>query len=110
MDVDMMPLGGALTDEEKWMLQHENKCFYCKIKGHIVKNCRKKATNRAAATNDHKAARMSTTTVDTQTTGTTETTARITDEEHMEWLQNRSLEEKLDINERIFVEETKQDF
>ena len=106
MDVDTMHLGGMLTDEEKKTLQQENKCFYCKIKGHILKDCRKKATNRAAAAGTSITAMTGAISMDTQTTETTE----ITNEEHLVWFQSHSISKKLDINEKIFAEETEQDF
>ena len=56
------------------------------------------------------AARMSTTSMDVQTTETSETVTKTTDEEHMAWLQSRSMSEKLEINEKIFAKETEQYF
>ena len=91
MDVDATHLGGMLTDEEKRMLQQENKCFYCKIKGHISKNCRKKAANKAAASKQSTIAAI---------------TMETTDEEHIAWFQSCSQSEKLDLNDMIFTEET----
>ena len=102
MDVDTTRLGGALTDEEKRKLQQENKCFYCKIKGHISKNYRKKAANRA--TQKQSTAAVGTITEEPQTD------REVTDEEHIAWFQSRLKEEKLDLNDRILAEETQTDF
>ena len=102
MDVDATHLGGALTDEEKRKLRQENKCFYCKIKGHISRNCWKKAANRAAQ-------KQSTAAVGT-ITEEPQVDREITDEEHIAWFQSRSKEEKLDLNDRILAEETQTDF
>ena len=102
MDIDMTRLGGALTDKEKWKLQQENKCFYCKIKGHISRNCRKKAANRAAQ-------KQSTAAVG-NLAEEPQADREVTDEEHLAWFQSRSKDEKLDLNDRILAEETQTDF
>ena len=42
MDVDVARLGGPLTPEEKKRLMDENRCFYCRDKGHRANRCWKK--------------------------------------------------------------------
>ena len=42
MDVDVARLGGPLTPEERKRLMDENRCFYCRDKGHRTNRCWKK--------------------------------------------------------------------
>ena len=42
MDVDVARLGGPLTPEERKRLMDENRCFYCRDKGHRANRCWKK--------------------------------------------------------------------
>ena len=42
MDVDVTRLGGPLTPEERKRLMDENRCFYCRDKGHRATRCWKK--------------------------------------------------------------------
>ena len=42
MDVDVARLGGPLTPEERKRLMDENRCFYCRDKGHRATRCWKK--------------------------------------------------------------------
>ena len=42
MDVDVARLGGPLTPEERKGLMEENRCFYCRDKGHRAARCWKK--------------------------------------------------------------------
>ena len=42
MDVDVARLGGPLTPEERKQLMDENRCFYCRDKGHRANRCWKK--------------------------------------------------------------------
>ena len=42
MDVDVARLGGPLTPEERKRLMDENRCFYCRDKGHRANKCWKK--------------------------------------------------------------------
>ena len=42
MDVDVAQLGGPLTPEERKRLMDENRCFYCRDKGHRANRCWKK--------------------------------------------------------------------
>ena len=42
MDVDVAWLGGPLTPEERKRLMDENRCFYCRDKGHRANRCWKK--------------------------------------------------------------------
>ena len=42
MDVDVARLGGPLMPEERKRLMDENRCFYCRDKGHRANNCWKK--------------------------------------------------------------------
>ena len=102
MDIDATRLGGALTDEEKRKLQQENKCFHCKIKGHVAKNCRKKAANKVARN-------PSTVAVGT-ITEEPQMNREVTDKEHIAWFQSHSTDEKSDLNDRILAEETQTDF
>ena len=44
MDVDVARLGGPLTPEERKRLMDENRCFYCRDKGHRANRCWKKPT------------------------------------------------------------------
>ena len=44
MDVDVARLGGPLTPEERKKLMDENRCFYCRDKGHCTNRCWKKPT------------------------------------------------------------------
>ena len=103
MDVNVTRLGGTLIDEEKRTLQWENKCFYCKIKGHVSKNCRKKVANKATASRQS-----------TVATWTIMEEAKETmDKDHITWFQSRSWSKKLDLNDMIFAEEmepTEMDF
>lgn len=50
MDVDSVQIEerfkGPLTPELKELLKKENRCFYCRIQGHSIRNCRKKAKNK----------------------------------------------------------------
>ena len=46
MDVDAVKLGGPLTPEERKRLFEENRCFYCRDKGHHTNKCWKKPTNQ----------------------------------------------------------------
>ena len=47
MDVDATKMGQTHSDAKKQQLMDENKCFYCEIKGHQARVCRKKAADRA---------------------------------------------------------------
>jgi len=42
MDVDTNRMGQTHSDTKKQQLMNKNKCFYCKIKGHQARVCRKK--------------------------------------------------------------------
>ena len=42
MDIDVARLGGPLTPEERKRLMDENRCFYCRDKGHRANRCWKK--------------------------------------------------------------------
>ena len=42
MDVDVARLGGPLMPEERKRLMDENRCFYCRDKGHRANRCWKK--------------------------------------------------------------------
>ena len=42
MDVDVARLGGPLTPKERKWLMDENRCFYCRDKGHRANRCWKK--------------------------------------------------------------------
>ena len=44
MDVDIARLGGPLMPEERKRLMDENRCFYCRDKGHCANRCWKKPT------------------------------------------------------------------
>jgi hypothetical protein len=46
MEVDAAQLGGPLTPEERKRLFDENRCFYCRDKGHHSARCWKKPVNR----------------------------------------------------------------
>ena len=46
MDVDAARLGGPLTLEERKRLFKENRCFYCREKGHRATKCWKKPNNQ----------------------------------------------------------------
>jgi flagellum-specific peptidoglycan hydrolase FlgJ len=46
MEVDAARLGGPLTPEERKRLFDENRCFYCRDKGHRSARCWKKPNNR----------------------------------------------------------------
>ena len=46
MDVDAVRLGGPLTAEERKRLFEENRCFYCRDKGHHANRCWKKPNNQ----------------------------------------------------------------
>jgi len=47
MDVDTNRMGQTHSNTKKQQLMNENKCFYCKIKGHQACVCRKKLADRA---------------------------------------------------------------
>ena len=47
MDVDASRMGQTHSDAKKKQLMDENKCFYCEIKGHQARICRKKIADRA---------------------------------------------------------------
>ena len=47
MDVDASRMGQTHSDAKKKQLMDENKCFYCEIKGHQARVCRKKIADRA---------------------------------------------------------------
>jgi len=47
MDVDVSRMGQTHSDVKKQQLMDENKCFYCEIKGHQARVCRKKIADRA---------------------------------------------------------------
>ena len=47
MDVDAVRLGQNHSEEKIAKLKEGNQCFYCEIRGHRAKDCRKKATDRA---------------------------------------------------------------
>ena len=46
MDVDVARLGGPLTPEQRKQLMDENRCFYCRDKGHRANKCWKKPARR----------------------------------------------------------------
>jgi len=48
MDVDAAKDGRGIqhSKAKKKELMENNQCFYCKIKGHHIKDCRKKAMDR----------------------------------------------------------------
>ena len=46
MDVDIARLGGPLMPEERKLLMEENRCFYCRDKGHRFARCWKKPNNQ----------------------------------------------------------------
>ena len=46
MDVNAVRLGGPLTPEERKRLFEENRCFYCRDKGHCANRCWKKPNNQ----------------------------------------------------------------
>ena len=47
MDVDANRMGQTHSDAKKQQLMNENKCFYCEIKGHQARVCRKKIADHA---------------------------------------------------------------
>jgi len=47
MDVDASRMGQTHSNAKKKQLMDENKCFYCEIKGHQARVCRKKIADRA---------------------------------------------------------------
>jgi len=47
MDVDAAKMEQTHSDAKKKQLMDENKCFYCEIKGHQARVCRKKMADRA---------------------------------------------------------------
>ena len=47
MDVDAVCLGQNHSEEKIAKLKEGNQCFYCEIRGHRAKDCRKKAADRA---------------------------------------------------------------
>jgi len=47
MDVDASRMGQTHSNAKKKQLMDENKCFYCEIKGHQARVCRKKIVDRA---------------------------------------------------------------
>jgi len=47
MDVDANRMGQTHSDAKKQQLMDENKCFYCEIRGHQARVCRKKIADRA---------------------------------------------------------------
>jgi len=47
MDVDANRMGQTHSDAKKQQLMNENKCFYCKIKGHQARVCHKKLADCA---------------------------------------------------------------
>ena len=51
MDVDIARLGGPLTPEERKQLMEENRCFYCREKGHHTTRCWKKPNNQQQTNN-----------------------------------------------------------
>ena len=46
MNIDVAWLGGPLTPEERKRLFKENRCFYCRDKGHHMSKCWKKPNNQ----------------------------------------------------------------
>ena len=46
MDVNVARLGGPLTPDERKQLMEENRCFYCRDKGHRANRCWKKPNNQ----------------------------------------------------------------
>ena len=46
MDIDTARLGGPLTPKERKRLFKENRCFYCRDKGHRANKCWKKPNNQ----------------------------------------------------------------
>jgi Zinc knuckle len=42
MDVDAISTQNPLSEEEKWWLMVEGRCFFCKQQGHMSRNCPKK--------------------------------------------------------------------
>ena len=49
MDIDVAQLGRPLTPEERKKLLEENRCFYCRDKGHRVARCWKKPNTQQCA-------------------------------------------------------------
>jgi Retrotransposon gag protein/Zinc knuckle len=49
MDVDAINTRNPLSEEEKWWLMAEGRCFFCKQQGHMSRNCPKKL-NRSGVT------------------------------------------------------------
>jgi len=47
MDIDTNRMGQTHSNTKKQQLMNENKCFYCKIKGHQAHACCKKTADRA---------------------------------------------------------------
>ena len=47
MDIDANRMGQTHSDTKKQQLINENKCFYCKIKGHQAHVCCKKLVDHA---------------------------------------------------------------
>jgi len=47
MDIDTSRMGQNHSNAKKKQLMDENKCFYCEIKGHQARICRKKIADHA---------------------------------------------------------------
>ena len=59
MDVDAIRTTNH-SEEKKAELMKNNQCFYCEIRGHRAKDCRKKAKDRAAQSNGGTAPKVTT--------------------------------------------------
>jgi hypothetical protein len=62
MDVDAVRTMNH-SEEKKAELMKGNQCFYCEIKGHRAKDCRKKAADRAKQSSGSTAPRATATTL-----------------------------------------------
>jgi hypothetical protein len=62
MDVDAVRTTNH-SDEKKSELMKNNQCFYCEIRGHRAKDCRKKAADRAKQSSRSTAPKVTTTTL-----------------------------------------------
>src|SRR5438309_349813 len=62
MDIDAVCTTNH-SEEKKVELMKGNQCFYCEIKGHCAKDCRKKATDRTKQSNRGTASKVTTTTL-----------------------------------------------
>ena len=59
MDIDAICTTNH-SEEKKAELMKNNQCFYCEIRGHRAKDCRKKAKDRATQSNGSTAPKVTT--------------------------------------------------